>query len=79
MVHLFIFYVFDLWLLDLNTDFTLGGCLLEAAKLTQHADPGKNSYPRYGIEFDSRSLFSLRNFNVGKNLIIFKLANSSSV
>ena len=66
-------------MLDLNTDFTLGGCLFEAANLTQNADPGKNSYPRYVIAFDSRSLFSLRNFNFGKNVIIFKLANSSSV
>ena len=34
---------------------------------------------RYGIEFDSPSLFSAQNFDWGKNVAIFGAGNSSSV
>ena len=64
---------------DLNTDLTLGNCLLGAVKLTQNADPGKYKYSRYGIGFDYRSQFSWTDGSAGKNAIIFGIDTSSSV
>ena len=48
-------------------------------KLTKNANPDKYSYWRYGIGFDSRSLFLFPNFNWGQNVISFGVDNSSSV
>ena len=42
----------DSWSRDLNTGFTLGGCLFGGVKLTKNADPDKYSYSGYGIRFD---------------------------
>ena len=48
-------------------------------RLTKNAYPDKYSSWRYGIGFDSRSLFLFPNFNWGQNVIIFGVDNSSSV
>ena len=50
-----------------------------AVKLTKNTNPNKYSYSGYGIGFDSRSLFSIPNFDWGKNVIIFGVDMSSSV
>ena len=50
-----------------------------AVKLHKIVDPDKYSYSGYGIEFDSHSLYSVPNFNWGKNVVIFGVDNSSSV
>ena len=50
-----------------------------AVKLTKNANHNKYSYSGYGIEFDSRSLFSIPNFDWDKNVIIFGVDMSSSV
>ena len=50
-----------------------------ALKLTRNADPDKYKYSGYGIEFDSRSEFSLPNGSMGKKVIIFGVDMSSSV
>ena len=47
-----------------------------AVKLTKNLDPDKYSYSRYGIGFDSRSIFSYSGFDWDKNVVIF---HSSSV
>ena len=52
--------------------------MFDAIKLAINADSDKYSYAGYGIGFDSRSLFSLQNFDWGKN-VIFGVDNSSSV
>ena len=49
--------------------FTLKDCFFGAVKLTKNVDPDKNSYSRNGIVFDSRSLFSVPNFDGCKNVI----------
>ena len=54
----------------LNADFTLKDCLFGAVKLTKNADPDKYSYSRYGIGFDSRSLFHIQVL-VGAKLLLF--------
>ena len=51
---------------QLRADFALIGCLFGSVKLTKNADPNKYQYSSYGIGFDSRSIFSLPNFDWGK-------------
>ena len=41
VVNLFILYDLNKWSQDLNANFNLKGCLLEAVKLTKNADPCK--------------------------------------
>ena len=50
VVNSYISYTLDTWSKDLNTNFTLGNCLLGAIKLTKNADLDK--YSGYGIGFD---------------------------
>ena len=45
-------------------DFLFGG-----VKLTKNADQDKYIYSSYSIGFDSHSIFSLPNFDWGKNVI----------
>ena len=79
VVNLFIAYELDAWSQDVNAEFTLKGCLSGSVKITKNADPDKYSYSGYGIGFDSRSLFSIPNFDWGKNVVIFGVDMSSSV
>ena len=76
---MFIVYELSTWSEDLNADFTLRNSLFRAVKLTENVGPDKYSYSGYGITCDSHSLFSLLNFNLGKNVIIFGVDNSRSV
>ena len=78
VVNLFIVYELDRWSQDLNAEFTLKDCFFGAAKSTKNTDPDKYSYSGHVIGFDSRSIFSLPNFDWGKN-VIFGVDNSSSV
>ena len=50
-----------------------------AVKLTKNANPNEYSYSGYGTGFHSCSLFSIPNFDWGKNAIIFGVDMSSSV
>ena len=70
-------YELDRWSQDLNAKFTLKDCLFGAVKLTKNADSNKYSYSGCGIGFDSRSLFSIPNFDWGKNAIIVGVDSSS--
>ena len=63
VVNLYIVYELNIWSQDLNAEFTLKGCFFWAVKLTKNAIPNKYSYLGYGIEFDSRSLDSISNFD----------------
>ena len=58
-------------------DFTLKDCLLGAVNLTENANPNEYSYSGYGIGFDSCSLFSIPNFDWGKNANIVGVDMSS--
>ena len=79
VVNLFIVYELDSCPSDLNTDFTLGGCLFGCVKLNKNVDPGKYSYSDYGSGFDTRGYHSLPDGSVGKNFVIFGVDMSSSV
>ena len=48
-------------------------------KLAKNAEQDKYVYSGYGIEFNSLPLFSLPNFDCGKNVIIFRVDMGSSV
>ena len=72
-------YEFDTCSKDLNTDFTLGNCLFEAAKLTKNADPDKYGYNGYGIGFNVCSQFSWSDGSWDKNVFIFGVDSGSSV
>ena len=77
VVHLFFASKLDAWSRDLNTDFTLGGCLFGAIKLTKNSDSDKYKHSGYGIRFDALSQFRLWNGEWGKNVVIFGVGNSS--
>ena len=57
----------------------LKDCLFGGVKLAKNADMDQYVYSGYGMEFDSRSEFSLLDGTVGKNVIIFGVHMSSSV
>ena len=79
MVNLFIVYELNSCPLDLETDFTLGGCLFGGVKITKNAIPDKYSYSGYGIEFNTRGYHSLSDGGIGKSVIIFGINLNSSV
>ena len=55
---------------EINSGFLLKDCLFGGVKLAKNADPDKFIYSGYGIEFVSRSEFSLPDGSVGKSVII---------
>lgn len=58
------------------TEFTIVNCLFGAAKLTKDVDVDNYGYTGYGIGFDARSFFSVRNGSrCGKN-VVFGADNS---
>ena len=79
VVNFFVVYELVSWPRDLNTDFTLGGCLFGGVKLTKNADPNKYSYIGYGIGFGTRGQYSLPDGSVGQNVVIFGIDMSSPV
>ena len=48
-------------------------------KIAKITEPDKHSYSGFRIGFDFRKLFSIPNFDMGKNAIIFVVDMSSSV
>ena len=59
-------YTLDRWSRDLNTDSTLGNCLIGSLKLTENPDLDKYKYSAYDIGLDSRSEFSLSDSTMEK-------------
>ena len=68
IVNLLIVYELDRWSQELSADFTLKDCLFRTVKLNKNADPNGYSYSGHGIRFDSRSFFSVPNFDWSKNV-----------
>ena len=79
VVNLFIVYELDRWSQDLNAKFTLKDYLFGNVKIIKNAGPNKYCQSGHGTGFDSHSLFSIPNFDQGKNVIIFGIDMSSSV
>ena len=79
LANLFIVYELDRCSQALKANFALKDCLFGAVKLTINTDPDKCSYSGYGVGLDSRSLISFPNVDCHKNIVIFRVDNSSSV
>ena len=58
---------------DLNSDFTLMGCLFGGVKFAKNADTDKYVYSVYYIGFDSRSLFHFQILIGAKMPLLLKL------
>ena len=71
-INLFVFFRLDVWPRDLDTNFTLGDCLIEVVKLIKNADLDKYGYNGYDIEFDPCSQFLLPNGECGNMLFFFE-------
>ena len=56
-INFFIVYELNTWSRDLNSHFSLKGCLFGGVKLYKNADPDKYVYTGYGIGFHSSSEF----------------------
>ena len=68
----------DTWSGGLNSCFALKDCLLGGIKLAKNSDLDKYVYIGYETGFDLRSVFSVFDSSVGKNVIIFGADISSS-
>ena len=80
VLNFYIVYKIKLWPLNLYAWFTLLNTLFGAVKLSKNAYSDKYYYSGYGTGFDTCGTFSLTdNSEFGKNVIIFKVGNSSSV
>ena len=66
-------YELNRWSQYLNIKFTLKDCLFGNVKITKNTDANKYSYTGYGTGFDSRSLFSIPNFDWGKMPLFLEL------
>ena len=56
----------------MNSDFTLKDCLFGGVKLAKNAELNKFVYSGYGIEFGSRSEFSLCDGSVVKKSLFLE-------
>ena len=79
VINLYISYILNSCLRNLNTDFALKNCLIGSVKLTKSADPDKYKCSGYSIGFYSCSEFLFKDASMGKNVIIFGADMSSSV
>lgn len=78
-VNLHTSYTLDAWSRNLNTDFTLGNCLVGAMKLTKNADSDKHGYSGYATGFNSHSQFSWLDGSWGKDVIIVRAEGPTQV
>ena len=51
-MNLYIYYILNPWLRNLNKDFTLKNCLFRSAKLIKTAEPDKCKHSGSGKRFD---------------------------
>ena len=66
VINLYIFYIINPQLRNLNSYFTLNSGLCESVKLNKSADLVKYKYTGYSIGFDSLSGFSFTDKSMGK-------------
>ena len=79
VINLYISYILNPRLRNLNTYFTLNNWLFGSVKLIKNADLDKYKYSDYGIVFNSHSEFLFTDRSLGKNVSIFGIDMSSSV
>ena len=79
VINLYISYILNAQLRNLNTCFTLNNCLFGSVKLTKNADLDRYKYSGYCISFDFLSDFLFTDGSMGKNVIKFGADMVSSV
>ena len=79
VINLYVSYILNPSLRNLNTDFKLTNCLFGSVKLTKNVDLDKYKYSGYVIAFHSRSEFAFKDRSLRKNVILFGIDMSSSV
>ena len=64
VINLYIFYIINPWLRNLNSYFTLNSCLCESVKLNKSADLDKYKYTGYGIGFpiDTNNILDINTY-----------------
>ena len=77
--HLYISYILNPCLRNIDINFTLNNCLLGSVKLTKNADLYKYKYSSNVIGFDSRLGFLFTDGSMGKNVVVFEVYMSLSV
>ena len=78
LINLYVSYILNPWLRNLNSDFTLYNCFFGFAKLTKNDDLDKYKCSDFCIESDFRPEFSFRDGSVGKKNIVLFGANLRS-
>ena len=71
VINIYISYILNPWLKDLNTNFTLSNCLFASVGLTKNADSDKYKYSGYGIGFNSCSEFSFTGMEAWEKMSLF--------
>ena len=79
IVNIYIVYLIDPIRNSRNTDYTVQNAF-GGVKITKNAtDTSKHKYEGYGICFDEGGMFSMGNINNGRNVLIFRVHESSLV
>ena len=80
IVNIYIVYLTDLISNSRNTDYTVQKALFGGVKITKNAtDTSKHKYEGYGICFDEGGMFSMGNFNNGRNVLILGVHENSVI
>ena len=80
IVNIYIVYLIDPISNSRNTDYTVQKALFGGVKITKNAtDTSKHKYEGYGICFDEGGMFSMGNFNNGRNVLIFGVHENSVI
>ena len=77
MVNIYIVYETE-ESVNISSYPTLENCLFGEVKLTKHVDVDQYKYSGYGIGFDRKGFYSIRD-EIGRNVIIFGVDMSSSL
>ena len=80
LLNIYIVYLIDSISNSRNTDYTVQNAFFGGVKITKNAtDTSKHKYQGYGICFDEGGMFSMGNINDGRNVLIFRVHESSLV
>ena len=80
IVNIYIVYLIDPISNSRNTDYTVQNALFGGVKITKNAtDTSKHKYEGYGICFDEGGTFSKGGINNRRNVLIFRVHESSLV
>ena len=77
IINIYCVYKLDPIASSRDTSFTIQDALFGAMQITKNADTSKYKYKGYGICFDEGGLFSIGNFNNGRNVLIFEVHEDS--